>query len=155
MMSDQDESERLDRHGVVLAAWLPAGALSLALVHYGLGPGGAWWILGGFAALVAGFALHVIVNAVTRTWFSAGEVALSLVLYLAGLLAFVLSTLLKDGFADRYFLPVAAGMASLAVSVIFAMVTRFGPRRAFEQFDVIRDNNLRRASSLPHRGGRR
>jgi hypothetical protein len=34
------------------------------------------------------------------------------------------------------------------------MVIRDGPRAAFARFDIIRDNNPRRASRLPHRGGR-
>lgn len=154
-MSGRDETDRLDRHGLVLACWLSTGSVALGLFHFGFGAGGPWWIAGGFVLLIAGFALHVVVNAVTRSWFNAGEVALGLVLYLSGLLAFVLATLLVDGFAERHFLPVAGGMAFLAAAAIFAMVTRFGPRAAFEQFDIIRDNNPRRASSLAHRGGRR
>lgn len=154
-MDEQQKSSGLDRHALVLAAWLPAGFVALALFHYGFGAGGPWWLAGGFAAILAGFVAHVIANAALGTGFSPREVALALVLFLAAALAFVLATLVVEGFAERHFLVVALGMAGLGAAVIFYMVTRHGTRGAFEAFDIIRNNNPRRASSLPHRGGRR
>lgn len=155
MTEDDDVAARLDRHGLVMAVWLPAGFVALALFHYGVGGAGPLWVALGFAAILAGFAAHVVVNAVLRTGFSPAEVALALVLFLAGVLAFVLATLFSEGFAEHNFLVVVGGMAALAAVVIFYMVTRAGPRGAFEAFDVIRDNNPRRSSRLPHRGGRK
>ena len=39
-MSPEDEaSDRLDRHALVLAVWLPAGFVALGLLHYGFGVG--------------------------------------------------------------------------------------------------------------------
>ncbi len=145
---------RLDRHALVLAVWLPAGFVALGLLHYGFGPGGAWWVAGGFAALLAGFAAHVIVNATLGTGFTPREVGLAMVVYATGLVALVLAVLLGDGFAARFFLPVAGGMIVLLLAAVFYMLTRFGTRDAFARFDIIRDNNPRRASRL-NRGERR
>ena len=154
MQTDEAE-EWLDRHALVVAVWLAAGAVALVLFHIGFGAGGAVWLAGGFAALLAGFAGHVIVNAVLGTRFTPREVALGLVAMLAAVMALVLATLAVDGFAERFFLPVAGGLCALVAAVLFAMLTRHGPRKAFEVFDVIRDNNRRPASLLPHRGGRK
>ena len=154
MQADEAE-ERLDRHALGVAVWLAAGAVALVLFHMGFGAGGPSWLAGGFAALLAGFGGHVIVNAVLGTRFTPREVALGLVAMLAALVALVLATLTVDGFAVRFFLPVAAGLTALVAAVVFAMVTRHGARKAFEVFDVIRDNNRRPASLLPHRGARK
>lgn len=155
-MTELDEKvDRLDRHALAIAIWLAAGFAALVLFRVGFGTGGLAWLAGGYAALLAGFAGHVIVNRVTGTGFSAGEVALALVLMLAAVLATVLATLLQPGFAGRFFLPLVAGFAVLAGAAVFYLVTRHGPRRAFEIFDVTRDNNARPASRLPHRGGRK
>ena len=156
MMSSEDEaSERLDRHVLALAVWLPAGFVALLLLHYGFGAGGAWWVAAGFAALLAGFAGHVIVNAVLGTTFTLREAGLGMVLYATGMVALVLAVLTGDGFAARFFLPVAGGMISLLLAAVFYMLTRFGTRDAFDKFDIIRDNNPRRASRLTQRGAPR
>ena len=155
MSSEDEASERLNRHALVLAVWLPAGFVALGLLHYGFGPGGAWWVAAGFAALLAGFAAHVIVNASLGTSFTARETGLGMVLYATGMVALVLAVLLVDGFAARFFLPVAGGMIGLLLAAVFYMLIRFGSRAAFDKFDIIRDNNPRRASRLSQRGARR
>lgn len=154
-MQSDNADDRLDRHALVLAVWIPAGFAALVMLGHGLGGAQPVWLVGGFAALLAGFAGHVIVNAVLGTRFTPREVALGLVAMLAALLALVLAALTVAGFADRFFLPLTGGLAVMVAAVVLAMVIRSGPRKAFEVFDVIRDNNPRAASRLPHRGGRK
>ncbi|MCE2747924.1 MAG: hypothetical protein LW715_03835 [Rhodobacter sp.] len=149
-----DRIQRLDRHALVMAVWLPAAFLATAVFHHGFGPGGAWWVAGGFGVLLAGFGAHVIVNAVLGTDFSAREVALALSAFALATLAIIFPVLLTPGFAARFFWPAALGMMALAGAAILYMVIRNRPRAAFARFDIIRDNNPRRASRLPHRGGR-
>ena len=156
MMSSEDEVfDRLDRHALVLAVWLPAGFVALGLFHYGFGVGGAWWVAAGFAALLAGFVAHVIVNTVLGSSFSARETGLAMVLYATGMVALVLAALIVDGFAKKFFLPVAGGMIGLLLAAVFYLLSRFGTRAAFDKFDSIRDNNPRRASRLTQRGPHR
>ena len=155
MSSEDEASDRLDRHALVLAVWLPAGFVALGLLHYGFGAGGPWWVAAGFIAVLAGFAAHVIVNAVLGTSFTARETGLGMVLYATGMVALVLAVLLVDGFAARFFLPVAGGMTGLLLTAVVYMLIRFGSRAAFDKFDIIRDNNPRRASRLTQRGPQR
>lgn len=156
-MAEMDATGRLDRHALVMAIWAPSGFVAAVLLHMGIVMGGSdWWIAAGFAAILVAFVGHIIVNAVLRTNFTAGETALGMVAFAAALLA-LFGTVLAGppALTDRIFLPVGLGLASLVVAVVIYLVIAFGPRRAFEKFDVIRDNNLRPASRLPHRGGRR
>lgn len=154
-MMPQTPDDALDRHALVSAVWLPSGFVALGLFHFGFAGGGPWWVLAGFAALLAGYAAHVVLNAALSSRFSRYEVALALVVYAAAGLALVLAVLFEPGFAAAFFLPVASGMAGLAAAAVFYMVTTSGARAAFGQFDIIRNNNPRRASGLPHRGGRK
>lgn len=154
MSSEDETAARLDRHALVWAVWLPAGFVALGLMHYGFRSGGAWWVAAGFVAVAGGFAAHVIVNAVLGTGFTAREVGLGMALYATGTVALVLAVLVDNGFAGQFFLTATAGMIGLLLAAVFHMLTRFGPRAAFEKFDIIRDNNPRSASRLI-RGGRR
>jgi uncharacterized membrane protein YjfL (UPF0719 family) len=149
-----EASDRLDRHVLVLAIWTPAVLAAAALVQRGL-TGGPWWIAAGFAALLAGFAGHVIANAVLHTRFTAGETALGMVAFALAAVAVGVGALVAPGIGAEVWLALALGLVALAVGVVLYLLIAFGPRRAFERFDVIRDNNPRPASRLPHRGGRR
>lgn len=149
-------SERVDRHALVMAIWTPGAFVAAILLHKGLVSGGGWWFFAGFATIIATFVAHIIANAVLGTGFTEGERALGGVAFAIALLAFLLAVLLgRAEFGARIFLPVGLGLMALIAAVIAYLVIAFGARSAFERFDVIRDNNPRPASRLPHRGGRR
>jgi hypothetical protein len=154
-MRSREVSDRLDRHALVMAIWLPAGFVAMALLHYGFNSGGPLWVLSGFVPILAGFVAHVIVNAVLGTGFTEREVGLALTLAAAAMLSIVVAVFLADEFAEKYFLPVMGCTTGLVAIIVAYLLIRHGPRRALEAFDIIRDNNPRRASRLPHRGGRR
>ena len=128
----------LDRHALVTTVWLPFGLASLTLLHFGLASGSAAFILLGFAALLAGFIGHVIVNAATKSDFTLRERATGLVAYLAGLVGFGAAILASPEFRDAAFVPMSLGFLLLFGAVVFYMVTRYGARGAFQSFDVIR-----------------
>jgi predicted anti-sigma-YlaC factor YlaD len=154
-MRSREALDRLDRHALVLAIWLPAGFLALAVLAHGFRSAGPIWVLAGFVPILFGFAAHLVVNAVLGTDFTEREAALGLTVVVAAIVALFAASLFDPGFAERYFLPSAGGLAGLAAAIVGYLVIRHGPRRAFETFDIIRDNNPRRASRLPHRGGHR
>jgi hypothetical protein len=148
--------DRLDRHALVMAIWTPSAFVAATLLHRGLSSGGDWWIFAGFVVIFAAFVAHIVANAVLGTDFTTGERALGIVAFAAALLTLLLTVLVGPaGLVARIFLPVGLGLMSLVAAVVAYLVIAFGARAAFEQFDVIRDNNLRPASRLRHRGGRR
>ncbi len=154
-MDVHDRSARLERHVLVMGIWFPAVLVAAVALHYGLGAGGPGWVLAAAAIVLTGFVGHVIVNAVLRTDFSPREVALGLVAYGGAVLAVGVGAIAINGFAGRFFLPAASGLAAIAIAVVFYMVTRNGVRRAFENFDVIREFNPRPGSLLLRRRPRR
>lgn len=137
-MAHGTKMQALDHHALVTTVWLPAGLVAAALVHYGLGRGGAPFVLAAFGVILAAFAGHVVVNLVDGIPFTARELALGLVLYAVALVAFGVATLLRPDFAARAFVPMSAGFIVIFASVVFTMVTQSGARGAFASFDVIR-----------------
>lgn len=156
MSTDPSAQDRLDRHALVMAFWIPTGFVAACLLRLGYTTAGPWWIAAGFAAIIATFVGHIIINVVTGSRFTAGETALAAVVFAAAVLALLLLRLIgAPGMDAAQFTAFGIGLAALVGAVIIYMLIAFGPRGAFEKFDVIRDNNLRPASRLPHRGGRR
>jgi hypothetical protein len=130
----------LDRHALVLSIWLALGFVATALFEYGIGAGGAAYTLAGFLVVIVAFVVHVIINAVLDTTFSPREFALGLVVYATGLLAFGAAVWLDPEFRVRQWVPVSLGFFAVFASVIFYLVTAYGVRRTFNEFDVIRDH---------------
>lgn len=138
-MTPLGKNEALDRHALVMACWLAAALPAAILFDYGFRQGGAPYMLSGFAVVLAGFAAHVIVNAVYATGFSPRELGLGLIIYGTGLIAFVILSLVSASFAARNFMPLSIGFIATGAVVIFYLITRYGARQAFEGFDAIRN----------------
>jgi hypothetical protein len=132
------ETDALDRHALVMAVWLPLVLVAAAVFHYGFGAGGWPFVAAGFGVLIAAFAGHVIINVMLGTLFTPREVALGLIVYCAGLLAFGLATLASPAMRAGSALPVSLGFLGTAAVVIATMVIWLGLRGAFDSFDVIR-----------------
>ena len=129
----------LDRHALVTALWLAFGLAAAALFDAGLASGGDWFLAAAFATVLAAFLGHVIVNAFYQTGFTPRELALGLVAFGSGLLAFVLATLLVPGFDERHFVAMSLGFLVVFAVVVSYMLIHYGVRSVFEAFDVIRD----------------
>ncbi len=147
--------DRLSRHGLVMAIWAPAVFAAALLFHAGYIYATNWWFVAAFGSLIIAFCAHIIVNVVLKTGFTAGETALGSAILVALTLAYLITIMTAPELVGRLMMPIGLGLGALVVVVVVSMLISFGPRRAFEKFDVIRDNNLRAASRLPHRGGRR
>ena len=147
--------DRLSRHGLVMAIWAPAVFAAALLFHAGYLYAMNWWFVAAFGSLIIAFCAHIIVNVVLKTGFTAGETALGSAILVALTLAYLITIMTAPELVGRLMMPIGLGLGALVVVVVVSMLISFGPRRAFEKFDVIRDNNLRAASRLPHRGGRR
>ena len=121
-----------------MAVWLPLVLVAATAFHYGFGAGGWPFVSAGFGVVIAAFAGHVIVNVRLGTRFTVREVALGLVVYCAGVLAFGFAMLLSPAFRSAFALPVSLGLLGTAAAVIVTMILWLGLRGAFESFDVIR-----------------
>lgn len=151
-----DKVERLNRHALVMAIWSPTIFVAAVLFHAGYLSQSDWWFAAAFAALIIAFCGHLIINVILQSGFTAGETALGGTLLAVSTLVFFVTMLVApDDLVTRLQLPVGIGLGVLVTVVMVSMLISFGPRRAFEKFDIARSNNRRAASRLPHRGGRR
>lgn len=150
-MQDPTKTQALDRHALVMTLWLSCGLMAITLFHYGIGGGGALFILAGFGMILLGFIGHIIVNAALGSHFTVREKVFGLVLYGAGAVAFGFATLLAPDFREHAFVPASAGFLLIFASIVFYMIAHFGLRRSFEGFDVIRSFST--PSPGPKRGG--
>lgn len=137
-MTNLETNERLDRHALVMAFWLPTSVVAGSLLHYGLQTARPVFILGGFGVVIAGFVGHVVVNAVLKSDFTIAEIALGLVLILTSLVAFGLAVLFAGDSVAVSFVPLSIGGVALVATIGFYMLSKLGTRGAFESFYVIR-----------------
>jgi hypothetical protein len=147
--------EALDRHALVMSIWLTTGLIATTVFHFGLGPGGAPFILAAFAVIVAAFVGHIIVNAVLGLDFTVRELALALVVYGAALIAFAGAALLSPRFAATALLPTSLGLIAVFVAFVFYRIVHSGLRPAFEAFDAIRSFRARDQRSSDAAGNAR
>lgn len=122
-----------DRAILVFAIWASLGALGLCLFLEGLARDA--WLLSaaGVLAIVAAFAAHMVVNAVSGTGFTRGETALGIAAYGVLGLVFLAGALSGSMTAADY----RAGLTFfgvLAAGMLAYVVTRNGLRGAFSQF---------------------
>jgi hypothetical protein len=142
--------QALDRHALVTTIWVTAALIALTLFHYGLGAGGFIFTLAAFAAVIAAFIGHVIVNLALGSQFTVRE-PLGLVLYAAFLIAFGVAVIVSPAFAERAFLPGSAGFLAVSVAFVFYLIVHSGVRGAFNAFDTIRSFSAR--DQLRHDAG--
>lgn len=123
----------IERSVLVFSTWTALGVLSLALFLEGLEANQYGTALAGILLLIAAFVAHMVINALYRTGYTAGETAL-------GLATFgVVALLVVIGFAtgrldERDFLACLSLVALLVVGFLSYLVTRYGLRGAYSTF---------------------
>lgn len=123
----------IERSVLVFSTWTALGMLSLGLFLEGLEANQYAIALAGILLVIAAFVAHMVINALYRTGYTAGETAL-------GLATFgVIALLVVIGFAterldERDFLACLSLVAVLVVGFLSYLVTRYGLRGAYSAF---------------------
>lgn len=138
MTSNATPQHLIEKHALVLSFWLAFGFAGLLLIQMGFRNSDALVTLLGFAVLVAGFIAHILVNAFYAVEFTRREAALGLVLYSLGLLAFLAFSVFSDAVSRINFITGTIGLFTLFAAVVAFMIIRYGLRKSFNIFDVIR-----------------
>lgn len=128
----------VEKRLAVVTNWSLFASFGMCFVLSGFG--GPSWTLGllGYGLLVLGFVGHLIINHVFEVGFSAGEVALGLVLFGISALSFIASALFSARFGpDRLGLGLA-GFAALAACLVFYLVIRYGMRGSWVLVHTLR-----------------
>lgn len=129
MISEQT----IERRVLVFAIWMTSGMLGLCLVLQGFADDNLGLGLAGSGTLAVGFVAHLIVNAVSATDFSKGEVAFATAFVTA------MASLVVAGWAigtssitDQRIAAVFMGV--LLLGVLAYLVVKFGVKGVFSRF---------------------
>ena len=129
-----------ERAVLVFCNWLVFGLIGLGFLLEGGARENVLIGMIGIIGIIAGFVVHIIINHISSTGFTLGEVALGLVLFALGAVKFILSWIIGA-------MPLVAfriGLLLLAVLVVGFLVyvaTSYGVAGAFRKFDVIGTSN--------------
>ena len=101
--------------------------------------GAQWWLgLLGYAALVAGFIGHLIINRVFDTGFTGGEISFGLVAFGVSALSFIGSWLFDPGFGSVNLGIGLVGCAALTTCLVAYLVIKYGLRGSYVMIHSLR-----------------
>ncbi len=128
----------VEKRLAVVTNWSLFASFGMCFILSGFGRPS--WGLGllGYGLLVVGFIGHLIINHVFEVGFSAGEVALGLVLFGISALTFVASTVFSAHFGPVNLGLGLAGFGALTACLVFYLVIRYGMRGTWVLIHTLR-----------------
>jgi hypothetical protein len=96
--------------------------------------------LAGFAIVLLGFAVHLIINQIFGTRFTSGEIALGLILFGLSMIGFIGSWLFDPNFTDVNMVIGLVGFGSIVVSFIATIFIKFGIRESYLMIHRVREH---------------
>lgn len=138
---DDGRDIQSERRLTVTTHWAFFGSFGLAFAMTGFRSADVWFGLAGFALFGAGFAVHVLLNALHRSSFTTGEVALGLGMYVVGLLSFAGSWIADPQFPATNVAIGLIGFGGLFAGFIAYMTYHHGVRGSIDMFDRVRLND--------------
>jgi hypothetical protein len=85
----------------------------------------------GFAAFIAGFIAHIIINRIFRVAFTSPQVALALTAFIIAVLAFIASALFDPAFSRTNIYVGFAGFGAIMVAFIVYVFINYGVRGSY------------------------
>ena len=135
---DPDAVRPLEKRLAVVTNWGFFAAFGLCFLLSGFRE--AQWEYGllGYAALVAGFIGHLIINRVFDTGFTGGEVAFGLVAFALSALGFIGSWLFDPGFGSVNLGMGLAGFGALTTCLLAYLAITYGLRGSYRLIHSLR-----------------
>jgi len=116
----------------VMTAWAFFGAFGVCLILSGFSEESLLAGLSGFAAIIAGFVAHVIINRIFAADFSQPQVALGLVAFTVGALCYIASVLFDPGFGETDVATGLVGFTALASAFVIYIIVNYGVRGSYQ-----------------------
>jgi hypothetical protein len=110
----------------VMTSWAVFAGFGLCFVLSGLADSDLPVGLAGFAALLAGFGVHIVLNRIFGLGFTGPVVALGLGAFAAGVLCFIVGALFDPGFTATDLVIGIAGFGALAGAFLLYVLIRHG-----------------------------
>lgn len=124
-----------ERDLLVFAIWAVLGFAGLCFLLEGFSRDAYLVSLAGIAAIVAGFAAHIVINAIFATGFRPGEAALGIGTFGVIALAFIGGWAMGGLSMSDYWSGLTL-FAVLALGMPIYLSTRYGLRGAFSRFHI-------------------
>lgn len=125
--SDTREEHRL----AIMTAWSLLGSFGFCFVLSGFSGNDPVMGLLGFAAFVAAFVAHLILNRIFATGFSPAQVALGLSAFTVAVLCFILSSVFDPAFGETDRLVGFAGFGALTLCFVLYLMINYGVRGSY------------------------
>lgn len=123
----------IERSVLVFTTWVALGMLSLTLFLEGVELDNYWVALAGTLFLVLAFCAHMIINAIYRTGYSAGETALGLTSF-AVIALLVVVGFITGQLDEQDFMACLTLFVVLLLGFLSYLITRYGLRGAYSAF---------------------
>ncbi len=115
----------------IMTNWAFVLAFGVCVVLSGFSVSDPVMAIAGFAVIVAGFIVHVIINRIFSTGFTNPQVALGLVAFVAAVLCFVLVSLFDPAFDQADILAGFGGFGALIVCFVVYVMINYGVRGSY------------------------
>lgn len=126
----------------IMTSWALFAAFGLCFVLSGLAESNLAVGLLGFAAFMAGFGAHVVINRIFGGGFSAPQATLALGAFTVGVLCFIAGAIFDPGFTATDLLIGIVGFGGLITAFLLYVLIRYGIRGSYDMLHQL------------HRGGR-
>ena len=130
----------VERDLLVFAIWSVSGVAGLAFLIEGFANDSYYIALVGIAIVVAGFIAHMIVNAVLRTSFGAGETVLGIGVFGILALSFIAGWA-RGALSEQDYWSGLTFFAVIGTGLPIYLATRHGMRGAFSHFHIGRSDD--------------
>jgi len=116
----------------VMTSWAVFAGFGLCFVLSGLAESNLLVGLFGFAAFVAGFGAHIVINRIFDLAFTGPQVALALGAFAIGVLCFIAGVLFDPGFTATDLTIGVAGFGALTGAFVLYILIRYGLGGSYE-----------------------
>ena len=129
---------QMERRLAVVANWALFGSFGLGLIQSGAASGRSAIGLLGFALIIVGFVVQVIINRIHGGGFTVGEIALGFSAFGIAVVGFVASWIFDPRFGATDIVIGLGGFAAIIAGFIVYLVTKYGLKGSFSMFHQMR-----------------
>jgi hypothetical protein len=126
--ADETREHRL----AVMTGWAFFGSFGICLILSGFSESSMVAGLAGFAALIAGFVSHIVLNSIYRVGFTQPQIALGLGAFAVGVFCWLASVLFNPGFREIDVATGLVGFSALAAAFVVYIIINYGVRGSYQ-----------------------
>ncbi|CAN5202079.1 hypothetical protein BH10PSE7_BH10PSE7_13850 [soil metagenome] len=131
MRADTSASAPLEHRLAIMTNWAFFASFGFCFILSGFAGSEPIAGLAGFAAFVAGFIAHIIINRIFRVGFTSPQVALGLIVFTMSVIGFAASWIFDPSFSDADVLIGIVGFGAIMACFIVYIMINYGVRESY------------------------